>query len=136
MAGGHTLLYVADGTVPPRIRRGLVGQPLLYAISVFISIGVFLVSITQSLFACGMLNGRISLAMTKGTLFNQPLTFFFHPAIHLPYRLRVMSGIITGPYFRNYFNNPNAIEVGTMVAVLEIGAFSAWSSPIFLSFSD
>ena len=36
----------------------------------------------------------------------------------------VMSGVITGPYFRKYFNEPDAIQVGTMVAVLEIGAFS------------
>jgi hypothetical protein len=35
-----------------------------------------------------------------------------------------MSGIITGPHFRKYFNSPNSLEVGTMVAVLEIGAFS------------
>lgn len=34
----------------------------------------------------------------------------------------VMSGIITGPYFKAYFKNPTAYEVGTMVAVLEIGA--------------
>ncbi len=37
-----------------------------------------------------------------------------------------MSGIITGPYFRNFFNFPSALELGTMVAVLEVGAFSAW----------
>jgi hypothetical protein len=35
-----------------------------------------------------------------------------------------MSGIITGPHFRKYFNYPEALEVGTMVAVLEVGAFS------------
>ncbi len=35
-----------------------------------------------------------------------------------------MSGIITGPYFSSYFNHPGPIEVGTMVAVLEVGAFS------------
>ncbi|TKW52375.1 High-affinity glucose transporter [Colletotrichum tanaceti] len=35
----------------------------------------------------------------------------------------VMSGIITGPYFRNYFHQPSKAEVGTMVAILEIGAF-------------
>ena len=35
-----------------------------------------------------------------------------------------MSGIITGPHFRKYFNQPGSIETGTMVAVLEIGAFS------------
>lgn len=36
-----------------------------------------------------------------------------------------MSGVITGPYFRKYFNYPGPLEVGTMVAVLEIGAFGA-----------
>ena len=35
-----------------------------------------------------------------------------------------MSGIITGPYFRKYFDYPGAVEIGTMVAVLEIGALS------------
>lgn len=34
----------------------------------------------------------------------------------------VMSGIITGPYFRDYFNQPSKAEIGTMVAILEIGA--------------
>jgi hypothetical protein len=36
-----------------------------------------------------------------------------------------MSGVITGPYFRSYFGFPTALEIGSMVAVLEIGAFSA-----------
>ena len=35
-----------------------------------------------------------------------------------------MSGIITGPYFVSFFESPSAIEVGSIVAVLEIGAFS------------
>ncbi|KAK3216728.1 hypothetical protein GRF29_1g773195 [Pseudopithomyces chartarum] len=35
----------------------------------------------------------------------------------------VMSGIITGIYFKNYFNQPTAAELGTMVAILEVGAF-------------
>jgi sugar porter (SP) family MFS transporter len=35
----------------------------------------------------------------------------------------VMSGIITGPYFKDYFNHPTAAQVGTMVAILEVGAF-------------
>ncbi|KAF2826468.1 hypothetical protein CC86DRAFT_467162 [Ophiobolus disseminans] len=35
----------------------------------------------------------------------------------------VMSGIITGYYFKDYFNQPTAAEVGTMVAILEVGAF-------------
>lgn len=37
----------------------------------------------------------------------------------------VMSGIITGPYFKNYFNQPSRAEVGTMVAILEVGALIA-----------
>lgn len=34
-----------------------------------------------------------------------------------------MSGIITGPYFQNYFQL-DEIQLGTMVAILEIGALS------------
>ncbi|KAL0951343.1 hypothetical protein HGRIS_008047 [Hohenbuehelia grisea] len=64
---------------PPR----LVGQSLLYAISIFASLGVFLFGYDQG----------------------------------------VMSGIITGPHFRKYFEEPDALQVGTMVAVLEVGAF-------------
>ncbi|EKM79711.1 hypothetical protein AGABI1DRAFT_121016 [Agaricus bisporus var. burnettii JB137-S8] len=67
----------------PKARRRLVGQPLLYAISMFASLGVFLFGYDQG----------------------------------------VMSGIITGPHFNNFFARPNALQVGTMVAVLEIGAF-------------
>ncbi|KND94385.1 High-affinity glucose transporter [Tolypocladium ophioglossoides CBS 100239] len=37
----------------------------------------------------------------------------------------VMSGIITGPYFIDYFDQPSKAQVGTMVAILEIGAFVA-----------
>ncbi|KAJ7225628.1 general substrate transporter [Mycena pura] len=69
---------------PPSYRRlGLVGQPLLYAISIFASLGVFLFGYDQG----------------------------------------VMSGIITGNYFIEYFNEPTAGELGMMVSVLEIGAF-------------
>lgn len=35
----------------------------------------------------------------------------------------VMSGIITGTYFLDYFDQPSKAYVGTMVAILEIGAF-------------
>ncbi|KDQ09283.1 hypothetical protein BOTBODRAFT_37192 [Botryobasidium botryosum FD-172 SS1] len=61
----------------------LVGQPLLYVISCFASLGVFLFGYDQG----------------------------------------VMSGIITGPYFIAYFNQPTSSQIGAMVAVLEIGAF-------------
>ncbi|KAI0034255.1 general substrate transporter [Vararia minispora EC-137] len=73
--------------MPPRSPSGsgrrLVGQALLYSISVFASLGVFLFGYDQG----------------------------------------VMSGIITGPHFRSFFNQPGPLETGTMVAVLEIGAF-------------
>ncbi|KAF9474091.1 general substrate transporter [Pholiota conissans] len=72
---------MSDEPVIPRPR--LVGQSLLYSISVFVSLGVFLFGYDQG----------------------------------------VMSGIITGPYFRKYFNYPGPIETGTVVAVLEVGAF-------------
>ncbi|RDB14660.1 Sugar transporter STL1 [Hypsizygus marmoreus] len=68
----------------PKPRRRLVGQSLLYSISVFASLGVFLFGYDQG----------------------------------------VMSGIITGPHFIKYFNTPGPVELGTMVSVLEIGAFA------------
>ena len=41
---------------------------------------------------------------------------------------RVMSGVITGPHFISFFQQPTALETGSMVATLEIGAFSACST--------
>lgn len=43
----------------------------------------------------------------------------------MPLSLGVMSGIITGPYFKAFFQQPTRYEIGTMVAILEIGAFSS-----------
>ncbi|RDW69183.1 putative MFS monosaccharide transporter [Aspergillus mulundensis] len=63
--------------------HGLVGRPLLYFTSVFVSLGVFLFGYDQG----------------------------------------VMSGIITGLYFKDYFNQPSRAEIGTVVAILEVGAF-------------
>lgn len=60
----------------------LTGKPLLYFVSLFVSLGVFLFGYDQG----------------------------------------VMSGIITGVYFRDYFHQPSRLEIGTMVAILEIGA--------------
>src|SRR2546423_3917192 len=31
----------------------------------------------------------------------------------------------SGPFFKDYFNQPSRAEIGTMVAILEIGAFIA-----------
>jgi sugar porter (SP) family MFS transporter len=36
----------------------------------------------------------------------------------------VMSGIITNPHFISYFHEPEAVKIGTMVAVLELGALA------------
>ncbi|GJJ08797.1 hypothetical protein Clacol_003016 [Clathrus columnatus] len=74
----------------------IVGKTLLYAISCFASVGVFL-------FINRFLSN--SLVMIKGL------------SIHST------SSDIHGPYFKKYFNQPLPYEVGTMVAVLEIGAF-------------
>ena len=107
----------------PGSRPHLVGRPLLYSISAFASLGVFLVSHVSHTPPSVRLTS-FSLDMIKG---NAPS---FQPesdrGLHCP---RVMSGVITGPHFRKYFNSPGPVEVGTMVAVLEIGAFS--TSPAF-----
>ncbi|KAJ5765554.1 Mitochondrial substrate/solute carrier [Penicillium odoratum] len=63
--------------------HGLVGKPLLYFTSVFVSLGVFLFGYDQG----------------------------------------VMSGIITGWYFDDYFDQPSRATIGTVVAILEVGAF-------------
>ncbi|KAJ6621623.1 general substrate transporter [Mycena sp. CBHHK59/15] len=57
-------------------------------------------------------------------LVGQPLLYAsrYSPA-SFGYDQGVMSGIITGPHFIEYFHEPSASEIGMMVAVLEIGAF-------------
>ncbi|KAM3423741.1 hypothetical protein BST61_g1149 [Cercospora zeina] len=70
----------ADG---PARMHGLHGKKLIYFLSIFVSLGVFLFGYDQG----------------------------------------VMSGIITGPYFKDYFHQPSPAEIGTMVAILEVGAF-------------
>ncbi|CUA70517.1 Sugar transport protein 4 [Rhizoctonia solani] len=77
-----------DSLSPPnggniRKSRRLVGQPLLYALTCFASLGVFLFGYDQG----------------------------------------VMSGILTGPQFQEYFKRPDRYQIGTMVAILEVGAF-------------
>lgn len=71
-----------DGGGGPSRMHGLHGKKLIYFLSIFVSLGVFLFGYDQG----------------------------------------VMSGIITGPFFRDYFNQPGSAEIGTMVAILEIGA--------------
>lgn len=75
------VIAMAPGDGPSRM-HGLHGKKLIYFLSIFVSLGVFLFGYDQG----------------------------------------VMSGIITGLYFRDYFNQPSRAEIGTMVAILEIGA--------------
>lgn len=61
-------------------------------------------------------------------LTGKPLVYFTSIFVSLGvflfgYDQGVMSGIITGPFFKDYFNQPGSAEVGTMVAILEVGAF-------------
>ncbi|KAI9894626.1 MAG: hypothetical protein M1814_001982 [Vezdaea aestivalis] len=61
-------------------------------------------------------------------LTGKPLLYFTSVFVSLGvflfgYDQGVMSGIITGPHFKDYFNQPTRAEVGTMVAILEVGAF-------------
>jgi MFS family permease len=58
----------------------------------------------------------------------KPLLYFTSVFVSLGvflfgYDQGVMSGIITGWYFRDYFNQPSPATIGTVVAILEIGAF-------------
>ncbi|KAM9887321.1 hypothetical protein OXX79_013734, partial [Metschnikowia pulcherrima] len=41
----------------------------------------------------------------------------------------LMSSLLTNKYFKNYYNNPSPAEIGTMIAILEIGAlFSSFEA--------
>lgn len=104
-------------------RPRLVGRPLLYSITAFASLGVFLVSHHFHTSTTCSHSQSFSLDMTKGE--SSYIKFGTGWSSHCR---SVMSGIITGPHFRKYFNSPGSLEVGTMVAVLEIGAFSTYSA--------
>ncbi|KAK3169901.1 hypothetical protein OEA41_009285 [Lepraria neglecta] len=63
-------------------------------------------------------------------LTGKPLLYFTSVLVSLGvflfgYDQGVMSGIITGSFFKDYFNQPTRAEIGTMVAILEVGAFIA-----------
>ncbi|KAB5586195.1 hypothetical protein GE09DRAFT_1166671 [Coniochaeta sp. 2T2.1] len=75
---------------------------------------------------------KIAAIMAGGTgihgLTGKPLIYFTSIFVSLGvflfgYDQGVMSGILTMPYFVDYFNEPSRAEVGTMVAILEVGAF-------------
>jgi hypothetical protein len=71
-----------------------------------------------------------SLGMTRGMSMSAHNNHGYdtEPVLATAFCQRVMSGIITGPHFRKYFNSPGPLELGTMVAVLEIGAFGPSAS--------
>lgn len=75
-----------------------------YFTSVFVSLGVFLFGYDQ-----GVMSGIITYAVLRCHILKKRLT------VLLP----------SGPYFKDYFNQPTRAEVGTMVAILEVGAFIA-----------
>ncbi|KAF3184581.1 hypothetical protein TWF225_005880 [Orbilia oligospora] len=61
-------------------------------------------------------------------LTGKPLLYFTSIFVSLGvflfgYDQGVMSGLLTGENFKAYFNNPTAAQIGTMVAILEVGAF-------------
>lgn len=63
----------------------------------------------------------------SGGLTGKPLLYFTSVFVSLGvflfgYDQGVMSGIITGIYFKDYFNQPSRAELGTVIAILEIGA--------------
>lgn len=61
-------------------------------------------------------------------LTGKPLIYFTSIFVSLGvflfgYDQGVMSGIITGGFFKDYFGHPSNATLGTMVAILEVGAF-------------
>ena len=99
------------------------GQPLIYAMTLFISLGVFLVRCVEpNTGAVQTTDPSHSLVMIRGSRLPQ-----LSRKTELTELISVMSGIITGPFFKEYFNEPGAGELGLMVSVLEIGALSTLS---------
>ncbi|KAI4104177.1 MAG: hypothetical protein L6R37_003438 [Teloschistes peruensis] len=76
-----------------------------------------------------IMTGNRSRSLSHG-LTGKPLLYFTSVFVSLGvflfgYDQGVMSGIITGSYFKDYFNQPTRAEIGTMVAILEVGALIA-----------
>jgi hypothetical protein len=102
-------------------RPRLVGQPLLCAIFVFASLGVFLAS-PSSFMMAGCTLTLSSLDMTKGMSLRARNHVYLIVA-------SVMGGIQTAePHFLGCFNHPKAIDLGAMVAMLEVGPFRVCAS--------
>ncbi|KAK0740932.1 hypothetical protein B0T18DRAFT_482627 [Schizothecium vesticola] len=81
----------------------------------------------------GWVERLLAVIMTGGNssihgLTGRPLIYFTSIFVSLGvflfgYDQGVMSGIIIGDYFMKYFDQPSKAKIGTMVAILEIGAF-------------
>ncbi|MCJ1344427.1 hypothetical protein MMC31_002630 [Peltigera leucophlebia] len=74
-----------------------------------------------------IMTGERHASHTRG-LTGKPLLYFTSVFVSLGvflfgYDQGVMSGIITGVFFKAYFHAPSRAEIGTMVAILEVGAF-------------
>ena len=74
-------------------------------------------------FFCGTRNKSEMVGLS-----GKPLLYFTSVFVSLGvflfgYDQGVISGLITGPYFKDYFHQPSRSELGTMVAILEVGAF-------------
>ncbi|CAK7204403.1 Ribulose bisphosphate carboxylase large chain [Sporothrix eucalyptigena] len=101
-------------------RSGVVNKEAIYIPDT----AVRRVSAVERLLAAIMSGGSSSIHGLTG----KPLIYFTSIFVSLGvflfgYDQGVMSGIITGGFFIDYFDNPSRAEVGTMVAILEIGAF-------------
>ncbi|TPX07868.1 uncharacterized protein E0L32_010443 [Thyridium curvatum] len=82
------------------------------------------VSTAERLLAAIMTGGSSSIHGLTGKALIYFTSIFVSLGVFLfGYDQGVMSGIITGPYFVDYFNHPTRAEIGTMVAILEVGAF-------------
>ncbi|KAK1761362.1 hypothetical protein QBC47DRAFT_449362 [Echria macrotheca] len=82
------------------------------------------ISWAERLLAAIMTGGSSSIHGLTG----KPLIYFTSIFVSLGvflfgYDQGVMSGIIIGDYFMEYFGQPSKAQIGTMVAILEIGAF-------------
>ncbi|CCE90319.1 uncharacterized protein TDEL_0B01900 [Torulaspora delbrueckii] len=67
------------------------------------------------------------LTVKDSVLTGRPLLYFTSIFVSLGvflfgYDQGVMSGCLTGHYFKNHFNNPSRAAIGNMVSILEIGA--------------
>ncbi|KAK3297656.1 uncharacterized protein B0H64DRAFT_458014 [Chaetomium fimeti] len=88
------------------------------------NIGNHKASRAERLLATIMTGGSSSIHGLTG----KPLLYFTSIFVSLGvflfgYDQGVMSGIIIGEYFKKYFHDPTPVQIATMVAILEVGAF-------------